>query len=322
MENRRTTPNTLTMSTHMNRFEASPIPSPVRRRLLRLAGASAALPLASFLAACGRNDSAARGTDADSSTASASGAAAAKNADRWAAIEAAKEIRIATEGTWAPWCFHAEDGTLTGFDVELGRLIARELNVQPVFIEGKWDGLLAGLDAGRWDVMVNGIDLTPERAKAFRFSDPYAINRTAVIVRSDNDDIRTIADLKGKRTANTISSTYAMIAEAQGAAVSGVDDLNQTFELLLSKRIDATLNAEVAFTDYVRAHPEAPVRIACFAPESMPVAIPMKAGAETEELQKRINGALAKLRGSGELSELAQRFFGTDITRTDAQPQP
>ena len=57
---------------------------------------------------------------------------------------------------------------------------------------------------------------------------------------SDNDTIHTLEDLKGKHTANTISSTYAQLAEQYGAEVTGVDDLNQTFELLLSGRIDAT----------------------------------------------------------------------------------
>lgn len=306
------------MSTHTNRR-----PLATRRQLLRGAGISltslAALTVLGtspfLLTGCGKNDSTA---STSSSTTPQPTVSSSSPADRWASIETAGEIRIATEGTWAPWCYHAEDGTLTGFDVELGRLLAKELGVKPVFIEGKWDGLLAGLDAGRWDVMINGVDVTPERAKAFRFSKPYAFNRTAVIVRKENDTIRTMADLKGKRTANTISSTYAMLAEAEGAQVSGVDDLNQTFELLLLGRIDATLNAEVAFHDYVRAHPDAPVKIAAFAPESLPVAIPMKAGAETETLQQRLDAALAKLRESGELKTLALRFFPTDITREDA----
>lgn len=72
------------------------------------------------------------------------------------------------------------------------------------------------------------------------FPVPYAYNKTAVIVRSDYDEIHSMEDLKGKHTANTISSTYATLAEKYGAEVTGVDDLNQTIELLLSNRIDAT----------------------------------------------------------------------------------
>ena len=68
--------------------------------------------------------------------------------------------------------------------------------------------------------------------------------------RQDNDSIKALEDLNGKTTANTISSTYAELAEQYGATVTGVDDLNQTFELLLSGRIDATLNACLLYTSH------------------------------------------------------------------------
>ena len=154
-------------------------------------------------------------------------------------------IIVAMEGTWAPWTYHDENDQLVGYDVEVAKAVAGKLGVECEFVEGEWDGLLAGLSAGRYDIMVNGVDITEERQKTYDFSTPYAFNRTAVIVAADNEEINTLEDLAGKNTANTISSTYAQIAEDYGATVTGVDDLNQTFELLLSGRIDATLNAEV-----------------------------------------------------------------------------
>ena len=140
-------------------------------------------------------------------------------------------------------------------------LIAEKLGVEAEFLEGMWDGLLAGLETGRYDLMINGVGITEERKEKYYFSDPYAYNKTAVIVRSDNEDIKTLDDLKGKKTANTISSTYAELAESYGAEVIGVDDLNATLELLLAGRIDATLNAEVSFYDYLKEHPDAPIKI-------------------------------------------------------------
>ena len=131
------------------------------------------------------------------------------------------EITIAMEGTWAPWTFHDEEDVLTGYDTEVGKLIAEGLGVEPVFVEGEWDGLLAGIDAGRYDIMINGVDVTPERAEKYDFSIPYAFNRTAVIVRADDDRIKTMDDLDGMHTANTISSTYAELAESYGADVTG-----------------------------------------------------------------------------------------------------
>ena len=158
-------------------------------------------------------------------------------------------IIVAMEGTWAPWTYHDEDDHLVGYDVEVAKAVAAKLGVECEFEEGEWDGLLASLSAGRYDIMVIGVDITEERQKTYDFSTPYAYNRTAVIVAADNDEINSLEDLEGKNTANTISSTYSKIAEDYGATVTGVDDLNQTFELLLSGRIDATLNAEVTYYD-------------------------------------------------------------------------
>lgn len=235
--------------------------------------------------------------------------------DLLAQIQERGEIVIAMEGTWAPWTYHDESGTLVGFDVEVGQQIAQALGVEATFVEGEWDGLLAGLDAGRYDIMINGVDITEERSDAYDFSEPYAYNRTAVIVSGDNTDITSMEDLEGKHTANTISSTYAEVAEGYGAEVTGVDDLNQTFELLLSGRIDATLNAEVTYYDYMEAHPDANIKIACLDPEATQVAIPFRKGEDTASLREAVNQALADMREAGALAELSEKYFGTDITQ-------
>ena len=60
--------------------------------------------------------------------------------------------------------------------MEVGQQIAEALGVEATFVEGEWDGLLAGLDAGRYDIMINGVDITEERSDAYDFSDPYAYN--------------------------------------------------------------------------------------------------------------------------------------------------
>ena len=221
------------------------------------------------------------------------------------------------EGTWAPWTYHDENDNLVGYDVEVGTLIAEKLGVEPEFVEGEWDGLLAGLDAGRYDIMVNGVDITEERAEKYDFSEPYAYNRTAVITKGDNDTIHTLEDLNGKKTANTISSTYAQLAEQYGAEVTGVDDLNQTFELLNSGRIDATLNAEVTFYDYTKEHPDANVKIAVLTQDANEVAIPLRKGEESATLREAINAAIDELRASGQLKELSEKYFGTDISTNE-----
>ena len=232
-------------------------------------------------------------------------------------IQANGTITVAMEGTWAPRTYHDESDNLVGYDVEVATKIAEKLGVEPKFVEGEWDGLLAGLDAGRYDIMVNGVDITPERAEKYDFSTPYAYNRTAVITQKDNDSIKTLEDLNGKTTANTISSTYAELAEQYGATVTGVDDLNQTFELLLSGRIDATLNAEVTYYDYMKEHPDANAKIAVLTADANEVAIPMRKGDETATLRAAIDTAIEEMRADGTLKELSEKYFGTDISTNE-----
>lgn len=234
--------------------------------------------------------------------------------DLLARVQAAGQITIAMEGTWSPWTYHDENGDLVGFDVEVGAAIAEKLGVTPVYEEGVWDGLLAGVEAGRYDMMINGIDYTEERAETYAFSEPYCYNRTAVIVRSDDESITRMEDLEGKDTANTISSTYAQVAEKYGATVNGVDDFNQTIELLLQGRIDATLNAEASYVDYVNTHPDAWVKIACYDYDVTNVVIAVQKSDDAASLLDAINQALDELRADGTLAELSLKYFGTDIT--------
>ena len=269
------------------------------------------LTAALALTACGNTSDSAAPAESTADTA----ATEETGGDLLSQIQANGTITVAMEGTWAPWTYHDESDALVGFDVEVAQNIAEKLGVTATFVEGEWDGLLAGLDAGRYDIMVNGVDITEDRAAKYDFSTPYAYNRTAVIVSGDNGDIQAMEDLSGKHTANTISSTYATVAEQYGAEVTGVDDLNQTFELLLSGRIDATLNAEVTYYDYMAQHPDANVKIACLDPDSTSVAIPMRKGEETASLRAAIDQALSELADEGVLGELSTKYFGSDITQ-------
>lgn len=84
-------------------------------------------------------------------------------------IKAEGVLKIGTEGTYAPFTYHDKDGKLVGFDVEIGQEIAKRLGVEAKFLEGKWDGLIAGLDANRYDAVINQVGITPERQKKIQF---------------------------------------------------------------------------------------------------------------------------------------------------------
>ena len=241
-------------------------------------------------------------------------ALAEESKDQLARIQEKGEIVIATEGTWAPWTYTDENGNLVGFDVEIATAIAEKLGVKATFVTVEWDGILAGIDSGRYDIAANGIDVTEQRSEKYNFSTPYAFNRTALVVRGDNEDIKSFEDLKGKKTTNSIASTYMILAEEFGAEVVGVDTLDQTIMQVLTGRADATLNSEVSIADYMQKRPDANIKIVALTEEANLVAIPTRKTDDSASLLEAINQAIAELREEGKLSEISMKYFGRDIT--------
>ena len=255
-------------------------------------------------------------SNSSTSTAASSGAssAAGSAADQLAAIQANGKLIVALEGAWQPWSFHDADDTLVGYDVEVSRAIAEKLGVEPEYVESDWDSLFAGLDAGRFDMVCNGVEVTDERALTYDFTTPYGYIHTALAVRKDNDEIKTFEDLKGKTTANSLASTYMELAESYGATVQGIDTLEETLQLLAAGRIDATLNADVSFYDYLNVHPDADFKIVAQTEDASHVAIPLRKGDNSAILLEAVNNAIDELRADGTLKELSEKYFGQDIS--------
>ena len=228
-------------------------------------------------------------------------------------IQKSGKLVVALEGAWQPWSYHDSSDTLVGYDVEVSRAIAEKLGVEPEYVESDWDSLFAGLDAGRYDMVCNGVEVTEERAKTYAFTTPYGYIHTALAVRKDNEEIHSFEDLKGKTTANSLASTYMELAESYGATVQGIDTLEETIQLLTAGRIDATLNADVSFYDYLNVHPDADFKLVAQTAEASHVAIPVLKSEDTAYLDA-LNTAIEALRADGTLKTLSEKYFGQDIS--------
>ena len=233
--------------------------------------------------------------------------------DSLARVQEAGVLKIGTEGTYAPYSYHDEAGNLVGFDVEIAELIAEKLGVEAEFVETKWDAMIAGLDAERFDIIANQVGISEERLEKYDFSEPYTYIHGALIVNKDNEDITSFEDISGKKSAQTLTSNWAQTAEEYGAELVGVDGFEQSIELIASGRADLTINSEVALYDYLKQKPDAPIKSVALSDDPSIVGIPVRKGEAS--LYEAINAAIIELKEAGTLTELSLKYFGADITK-------
>lgn len=220
------------------------------------------------------------------------------------------------EGNWAPWSYHDLDtNEVIGYDADTARAIGEKLGVEVQIVEAPWESLFAGLDDGRYDIVINGVEVTDERSEKYDFSEPYAYIHTALVVRKDNEEIKSFDDLKGKKTVNSIGSTYMELAESYGASAAGVSTLNDTIQNVIDGRADATLNADVSIYDYLNQQPDANIKIVATTEDASHVAIPIRKGDETASFEKAVNAAIEELKADGTLAKLSEKYFGSDVTK-------
>ena len=107
------------------------------------------------------------------------------------------------------------------------------------------------------------------------------------------------------------------LAESYGATAAGVDTLDQTIQMVLSGRADATLNAEVSFYDYMNVHPDANLKVVALTDEASKVSLPMRKEERSASLLEAVNQAIAELDAEGELTRISEKYFGKDITKAE-----
>ncbi|WP_232698315.1 amino acid ABC transporter substrate-binding protein [Brevibacillus daliensis] len=260
-----------------------------------------------FLAGCGSTNS------STGSTGETTGGDNHATASSLEDIKKAGKIRIGTEGTYAPFTFHDSSGKLTGFDVELASEIAKRIGVEAEFIESKWDGMFAGIDAGRFDIVVNQVAIREDRLQKYDFSDPYNVSKAVLLVAEDNQEIKSFADLKEKKAGQTLTSNLTEIAKQNGAEIVQTEGFNQAMDLLIAGRIDATVNDGLSFYDFKTKKPDAKVKVVAEHPDASKNGVMIKKG--SKELVDAVNKALKEMQADGTYLKISEKYFSTDVSK-------
>ena len=151
---------------------------------------------------------------------------------------------------------------LTGYDVDVITAAAAKIGLPIEFVEAPFDSIFAGLESDRFDVVANQVTINAEREAIYALSSPYTVSDGVIVTRTDDGSIKSLADLNGKTTAQSSTSNWAQVAKDAGANVEAVEGFTQAVTLVKQKRVDATVNDNLAVAEYIKTTGDTSVKIA------------------------------------------------------------
>lgn len=216
---------------------------------------------------------------------------------------------FAASGEFKPFSYINDDLTMSGFDIEVGEALAKEMGLEPVQKRIKFKGIVEGVKTGRADAAVASHTINPQRSKYVSFSTPYYYSGPQIFTRPDSK-IKTVKDLEGKEVAVAKGSTYADTASKYTDKVKTYDSDITALQALSSGRHDAVI------TDFVTGKSAAKEGFKIKAQElisrsEQAIVLPQ----DNPKLLKKINEALDELRKDGTLTKISLKYFGEDITK-------
>lgn len=223
------------------------------------------------------------------------------------------ELTIGLEGTYSPYSYR-KNKKLTGFEVDLGKDIAKQMGLKAHFVPTKWDSLVAGLGSQKYDVVMNDITQTPARKKRYNFSRPYIQSRYALIVRKGSS-IKNLNDLKGKKVVAGTGTNNAQVVKKYHGKITPDGDFSSALGMVKQGRAVATVNSREAYYAYAKKNSTKGLKMIDVSKEQKPAKISALFNKQDPALQSSYNKALQKLQQNGTVSRLSKKYFGADITK-------
>lgn len=254
------------------------------------------LVLAAVLAGCG-------GKNKDK----ADEAAKTDVADR---ITDSKVMKVAFEGTYPPFNFLNDKDEFQGFDVDISNEIAKRLGVEAEFIATKWDGLIGGLKADKFDIIIGQMTVTEERKKSVDFTDPYVVTGSVLVTREDTDDITELADIKGKKVGVGGGTTFEEVANSvEGADVKLYKAVSDYIQDLTNNRLDVIINDQLLMNYNIKEN-NLPIKVTSDILNKDEIGMAVNKG--NEDFVEKVNSALKEMKDDGTYKEIYKKWFGTD----------
>ncbi|UOR11330.1 glutamine ABC transporter substrate-binding protein [Halobacillus amylolyticus] len=218
---------------------------------------------------------------------------------------------VATDTGFVPFEFK-EDGEYTGFDIELIKAIADEAGFEIELAPTNFDGIIPGLQTGKFDIAIAGIGITEERAKKIDYSDPYYESGLRIGVPKDNTSIKSLEDLEGKTIATRLGSTSAAFIKEniKDATANEYQQMSQVYLAVENGSADAVLYDAPNVAYYIKTEGSDKLKMAGELYKAEQYGIAISKG--QEDLVKAINDALATLKENGTYDEIYKKWFGEE----------
>ncbi|RJQ82045.1 ABC transporter permease subunit [Pseudonocardiaceae bacterium YIM PH 21723] len=225
-------------------------------------------------------------------------------------------VRVGTEGTYPPFSFHdSKTGQLTGYDVDVIKAIGQKAGWRLEFVETQWDAIFPALESKRLDVIANQVAITDARKAKYGLSATYTYSRGVVVRRKGDERIKSLADIKGKTTAQSSTSSWAKVARDAGANIEAVEGVTQAAALLAEGRVDAIVNDNIAILDYLSSTGSDKVEIVGTVDDK--IGEQALAFRKDDPLLAQANQAITELKADGTLRGISERYFKADVSVPD-----
>jgi len=233
-------------------------------------------------------------------------------------------LTIGIEIGYPPMEYYGPDGvTPMGFDIEMGKAIAEKLGLRAEFVDTAWDGIFAGVETGRYDVIISSVTITPARLVTHNFSKPYLANSLAMVVmRGSSVTARSPYECTGLDIAfqaDTTSDFFMQnLANETGLRYNPrrYEKVMSCFDELRLGRVDAIITDLIVANDYI-AWTNNPYEVVWISPEPEIFGICIKNG--NDALTDAINKALEELFDDGTMQRISMRFFDMDFVTAARQ---
>lgn len=225
---------------------------------------------------------------------------------------AERTVVFAHDATWPPMEFVDANKQIVGLAVDYVDAIAKEAGFKVVHKNVAWDGIFAGLAAGKYDAIASSVTITEERKKAMDFTMPYFDVKQALVVPKTTE-AKTLEDMKGKTLGAQISTTgHFAIKRTAGVTAKSYDEIGLAMEDLFNGRIDGVVCDDPVATNYALQQEEyaKKLKIAFIVdtPESEYYGIAVKQG--NKELVDLINKGIEAVKAKGIDAQLRAKWIG------------